>query len=64
MDVERAKKIVEAPYLINVDYRGIPVYIEKIHEENGLATVFPLDQMDQVQLVDVEGLFEKGPTIR
>ncbi|WP_062106762.1 H-type small acid-soluble spore protein [Bacillus niameyensis] len=58
MDIQRAHEIISAPHMIHVNYRGIPVYLKKVHEDNQIATVFPLDNMDHVQIVDVNGLAE------
>ncbi len=58
MDEQRAQEIVGANAMIQVHYYGIPVYIQEVHEKEGMATVFPLDNMDHVQLVDIEGLTE------
>ena len=40
MEIEEIKKIMESPFLIQVKYHGIPVYIQEINEEDGTATVF------------------------
>ncbi|MDQ0256971.1 small acid-soluble spore protein H (minor) [Evansella vedderi] len=56
MDTQRAQEIIDSPTMINVSYNGIPVYIKEVN--NNMATVFPLDEMDNVQEVDVEGLIE------
>ncbi len=61
MDISEAKYVMEQPYLIHVKYRGIPVYIQEVHEEDGTATVFPLDNMEHVQVVDLDGLYEDNP---
>ncbi|MCJ7841028.1 H-type small acid-soluble spore protein [Lederbergia sp. NSJ-179] len=58
MDIQRANEIMEAPNMIHVQYRGIPVYLQKIHPENQTVTIFPLDDMEHEQIVDVEGLIE------
>lgn len=55
MEIEEIKKIMESPFLIQVKYHGIPVYIQEINEEDGTATVFPLDDMEAVQVVDLDG---------
>lgn len=44
--------------MINIHYRGIPVYLQQVHAEDGTATVFPLDNMDHVQVVELSGLVE------
>ncbi|RKL67851.1 H-type small acid-soluble spore protein [Salipaludibacillus neizhouensis] len=61
MDNHRIKEIIESPVMINVSYHGIPVYIEEVNEANNTATIFPLDEMDHSQEVDLSGLVEEGP---
>jgi small acid-soluble spore protein H (minor) len=61
MDVQRAREIIDSSSMVNVRYRGIPVYIQEVNSHNQTATVFPLDEMDHVQLVEVDGLSEIGP---
>ncbi|MBS4207027.1 H-type small acid-soluble spore protein [Bacillus sp. FJAT-50079] len=61
MDSERAQEILNSPVKINVAYHGIPVFIEKVHDEKKTATVFPLDEMKNSQEVELEGLYEEGP---
>mgnify|MGYP001426005007 CR=1 FL=1 len=58
MDSERVKEILQSTAMVQVGYNGIPVYIEEIDEVNKTAKVFPLDNMDHVQYVDIEGLHE------
>ncbi|MFD2629834.1 H-type small acid-soluble spore protein [Oceanobacillus kapialis] len=58
MEKQRAMEIIEAPHLIQVYYAGIPVYIQSVAETEGTATVFPLDEMDHEQLVDIDRLSE------
>lgn len=58
MEKERAREIMESIPMVNVNYHGIPVYIEDVHETNGTATVFPLDNMEHVQEVELNGLKE------
>ncbi|HEY4554657.1 MAG TPA: H-type small acid-soluble spore protein [Bacillaceae bacterium] len=61
MDSQRAQEIIESPAMINVSYRGIPVYIKQINDDQRTATVFPLDDMDHEQKVELNGLIEEGP---
>ncbi|MGM8216695.1 H-type small acid-soluble spore protein [Bacillaceae bacterium W0354] len=61
MDIEQAKQIIDTPFMIQVKYHGIPVYIQEINEEEETAIVFPLDDMEHVQEVDLEGLYEDNP---
>ncbi|GAA0445157.1 MAG: H-type small acid-soluble spore protein [Bacillota bacterium] len=58
MDKERAQEIMNAAEMIQVRYRGIPVYIKSLHEKNTTATIFPLDEMENEQIVDIQGLHE------
>lgn len=61
MNSQRVKQIIESPVMINVSYHGIPVYIEEIDEENQTASIFPLENMESQQEVDLAGLIEEGP---
>jgi len=61
MDSQRVKQIIESPVMINVTYHGIPIYIEELDEENKTVAIFPLDNMDSRQEVDLAGLIEEGP---
>ncbi|MCU9613397.1 H-type small acid-soluble spore protein [Caldibacillus lycopersici] len=61
MDFMRAKEIVNSPTMINVSYRGIPVYIQSVQEDSNIAVVYPLDEMHNKQEVDLAGLTEEGP---
>ena len=63
MEIQRAKEIIHSVEMINVRFRGIPVYIKEVHSSNQTATVFPLDEMDHEQIVDLNGLIEVGPTV-
>ncbi|MFC3041115.1 H-type small acid-soluble spore protein [Virgibacillus xinjiangensis] len=57
MDRQRAEEIIDSPQMIQVNYRGIPVYLQGINQEE-TATVFPLDEMHHEQQVDLQGLEE------
>lgn len=61
MDIHRAQEIINARSLINVNYRGIPVFLQQVHADNETATVFPLDEMDREQIVELDGLTDEGP---
>jgi len=63
MDVQRAMEIINSIEMVNVSFRGIPIYIKEVHANNQTATVFPLDEMDHQQIVDLNGLAEEGPTM-
>lgn len=56
MDSKTAQNILESIEMINVNYHGIPVYIQAVNEQEGTATIFPLDDMHHVQEVDLNGL--------
>ncbi|MBU9722387.1 MULTISPECIES: H-type small acid-soluble spore protein [Bacillaceae] len=58
MDIQRAQEIIESPTMINVNYHGIPVYIQQVNSNENTANVFPLDEMDHEQEVDINGLVE------
>lgn len=58
LDSKRVKEILQSDAMIQVNYNGIPVYIQEVDEEKQMAKVFPLDNMDHVQHVDIEGLHE------
>lgn len=61
MDIQRAQEIIDSRALINVSYRGIPVFLQQIHADNETATVFPLDEMEREQIVELNGLTVEGP---
>lgn len=60
MEKSRAEEIVSGIEMVQVAYHGIPVYIQEVHDEN-TATVFPLDQMEDAQTVELQGLYEINP---
>ena len=63
MEIQRAIEIINSVEMVNVSFRGIPVYIKEVHSSNQTATVFPLDEMDHAQIVELNGLLEVGPTV-
>lgn len=58
MDTQRAKEIAASPVMANVTFDGHHIYIEKVNEENGTATIYPLDQPEEKQNVLVDYLVE------
>jgi small acid-soluble spore protein H (minor) len=58
MNVQRAKEIAASPVMANVTYNGVPIYIEQVDEENGTATIYPLDEPENKQKVSVSSLKE------
>ncbi|WP_129726472.1 MULTISPECIES: small acid-soluble spore protein H [Bacillaceae] len=58
MDKQRAKDIAASPVMANVTFDGHQIYIEKVDEQNGTATIYPLDQPEKKQNVMVDHLVE------
>lgn len=58
MDIQRANEIIRSTTLINVNYHGVPVFIQKINEDDQTATVFPLNEMNNEQIVPLNDLIE------
>ncbi|WEG13005.1 H-type small acid-soluble spore protein [Pullulanibacillus sp. KACC 23026] len=58
MDANRAREILEANYMIQVNLAGIPVFIQKVNEDGLTAQVFPLDEPDHEQVVTLNQLEE------
>jgi small acid-soluble spore protein H (minor) len=58
MNTQRAKEIAASPVMANVTYNRVPIYIEQVDEENGTATIYPLDEPENKQKVSVSSLKE------
>ncbi|WP_088036699.1 H-type small acid-soluble spore protein [Evansella clarkii] len=58
MDRDRVQEIIESPVMVNVNYHGFPIYIQEVLDDQDMARVFPLDNMDHEQIVDLNGLRE------
>ena len=58
MNTQRAKEIAASPVMANVTYNGVSIYIEQVDEENGTATIYPLDEPENKQKVSVSSLKE------
>jgi small acid-soluble spore protein H (minor) len=59
MDSQRAKEILESPHMISVTMSGIPIYIQKVNEDQQTARVFPLDEPNHEQEVTLDKLVEQ-----
>lgn len=59
VDGKRAKEIMEASYMIEVTMAGIPVFLQKVHEDGLTAQIFPLDEPDHEQIVTLNQLVEE-----
>ncbi|MED3562482.1 small acid-soluble spore protein H [Bacillus xiapuensis] len=58
MDAQRAQDIANKSTMATVMYNGTRVYIEHVDQQNGTATIHPLDQPTQKQSVSVSSLME------
>lgn len=59
MNLTRAKEIVSSPSMIDVTYNGVPIYIEHINEDNGIAYIHSLDNPEDRQQVSITNLEER-----
>ena len=59
MDSQRAQEISFSPEMIEVMYNGKSVYIEHVDQQNGVATIHPLDEPNKKQTVSVSNLIEQ-----
>jgi small acid-soluble spore protein H (minor) len=58
MDEKRAKEIASSPFMANVTYNGTRIYIEKINENTGTASIHNLSQPDCKQEAPISNLIE------
>ena len=59
MHKQRAKEIAASPVMAYVTFQNQPVYIQHVDEEKETATIFPLDQPENIQEVPLSSLEEK-----
>lgn len=59
MDVKRAQEICNSTTMENVLYNGTRIYIEHVDQNNGTATIHPLDEPNNKQSVSVTSLIEQ-----
>ncbi|MFC0560127.1 H-type small acid-soluble spore protein [Halalkalibacter alkalisediminis] len=55
---QRAIEISESPIMANVTYNDIPVYIQKVSDQNETARIFPLDDPQDEKEVNLSSLIE------
>lgn len=58
MDKKRAKEISRSPEMMDVTYNGQSIYIESVNEKRGTASVYPLNQPQKKQDVNLTELIE------
>ncbi|QGQ44574.1 small acid-soluble spore protein H [Metabacillus sediminilitoris] len=59
MDSQRAQEIASSATMANVTYNGQNIYIEHVDQQNGTATIHPLDNPNEKQSVSVSSLNEQ-----
>jgi len=59
MDSQRAKEILESPHMISVTVLGIPIYIQRVNEDQQTARVFPLDEPIFEQDISLDKMIEQ-----
>ncbi|MFJ7362907.1 small acid-soluble spore protein H [Peribacillus frigoritolerans] len=59
MNAQRAEEIASSPNMVNVTYNEESIYIEHVDEQNGIATIHPLDDPNKKQSVSVTSLQER-----
>ncbi|MDG5790076.1 small acid-soluble spore protein H [Evansella sp. AB-P1] len=58
MNIQRAKEISQSPDMKDVVCNGQRVYIQHVDEQNETARIYPLEQPEQEQEVNVDSLTE------
>lgn len=58
MDAQRAQEISSSPIMANVTCNGESIYIEHVDQQNGIATIHPLDNPNNKQSVPISSLIE------
>lgn len=59
MDARRAQEISDSTNMSNVMYNGTRVYIEHVDQQNGMATIHPIEEPTKKQSVPVSQLMEQ-----
>ncbi|QED47777.1 small acid-soluble spore protein H [Cytobacillus dafuensis] len=58
MNSQRAQEIAASPVMANVTYNGVPIYIQKVDDNNETARIYPLDEPNHEQEVSLSLLKE------
>ncbi len=56
---QRAKEIAASPVMANVTHNGVPIYIQRVDDDNETARIYPLDQPSNEQEVPLTSLNEE-----
>jgi small acid-soluble spore protein H (minor) len=59
MNAKRAQEIASSETMVNVSYNGESIYIEHVDQQNGTATIHPLDEPTKKQSISVTSLNEQ-----
>lgn len=59
MDKQRAKEIISSSNMINVTYKGTPIYIESVNDISETANIRLLNQPESSQEVSLTSLHEQ-----
>lgn len=58
MDTVRAQEIAASPVMANVTHNDVPIYIQRIDEQRGIARIYPLGNPENEQDVPISNLIE------
>ncbi|MFC3886031.1 H-type small acid-soluble spore protein [Bacillus songklensis] len=58
MDAQRAQEIAASPVMAHVTHNGAQVYIQRVNEQDGTASIYHLEQPEIQQEVPVHSLKE------
>ncbi|ERJ12199.1 H-type small acid-soluble spore protein [Haloplasma contractile] len=58
MDARRAEEIIASRDTISVVYNGFDIYLEKVNNKQGTASIHFIDQPDKKQIVPLNDLIE------
>ncbi|MCL7749450.1 MULTISPECIES: small acid-soluble spore protein H [Halalkalibacter] len=58
MNKLRAQEIAASPVMANVTYNGTPIYIQNVSNDHDIARIFPLDDPENEQEVNLSSLVE------
>ncbi len=58
MNRQRAEEIAASAIMANVSYNGTPVYIQNVDDQANTARIFPLDNPEHEQTVNLDELRE------